>query len=280
MTRLIHHGIDRYNGTAAISQEELEAYAERVINLYQTISDSGSVVRKEADLYYAEVLPGVLLCDLIYDAAEVKLSPDCLYNFRLMIDQSPLLEESHINEALISGTIGLYKSDKENSLSINSDWMHFVRGDLTNNVKTVEAFYADFTAAFPRLKFSSDFPACLNSFDGGHLRFAATITRCLSNLNDDWSYDAQGDLPLMLRAFSSKSNCTTTLEGNGERKEALTFKFSSGSEHSEQVLCEPHMKLEHADNLCGYFFHRIYFCPRQHAKFENKILVGHAGKHL
>lgn len=280
MTRLIHHGIDRYSGTTAISQEELEAYAEQVINLYQTISDSGGIVRKETDLYYAEVLPGILLCDLIYDAAEVKLSPDCLYNLRRIIDQSPLLEESHIKEALIIGTIGLYNSKKEHSLSVNSDWMHFVRGDLTNNVKSVEAFYADFAAAFPRLKFSGGFPACLSSFDGGHLRFTATITRCLSFLNDDWNYDAQGDLPLMLRAFSSKSNYTTTLEGNGERKEALTFRFSLGSEQSEQVLCEPHMKLEHTDDLSGYFYHRIYFCPRQHAKFENKVLVGHAGKHL
>lgn len=280
MTRLIHHGIDRYSGTAAISQEELEASAEQVINLYKTISNSGGVVRKDAELYYTEVLPGILLCDLIYDAAEVKLSPDCLYNFRLMIDQSPPLEEKHINEALTSGTIGLYKSDNENSLSIDSDWMQFVRDDLKTNTKSVEEFYADFTAAFPRLKFSSSFPACLNSFDGGHPRFTATITRCLGSLNDDWSYDAHGDLPLMLRAFSSKSNCTTTLEGNGERKEALTFKFSSELEHFEQVLCEPHMKLEHADDLCGYFFHRIYFCARQHSKYDSKILVGHAGKHL
>lgn len=280
MTRLIHHCIDRYRGTVVISQEELEAYAEQVIDLYQTILDSGGVVRKKNDLYYTEVLPGLLLCDLIYDAAEIKLSPDCLYNFRRMIDQSPPLEECHVNEASISGTIGLYKSENDNSLSVGTDWMHFVRDDLTNNLRTVEAFYADFTAAFPRLKFSSGFPNCLNSFDGGHLRFTATITRCLSNLNDDWNHDGRGDLPLMLRAFSSKSNCTTTLEGNGERKEALTFKFSLGAEHSEQVLCEPHMKLEHSDDLCGNFFHRIYFCPRQHAKFEDKILVGHVGKHL
>ncbi|WKV98443.1 hypothetical protein PYV50_09565 [Pseudomonas sp. H22_DOA] len=197
-----------------------------------------------------------------------------------MFDQSPLLEENHINEAILTGTIGLYESNSENSLKTASDWMHFVRSDLITNEKTVEKFYADFTTAFPRLKFSNLFPACLNSFDGGHPRFTATITRCLSSLNDDWICDAKGDLPLMLRAFSSKSNCTTTLEGNGERKEALTFKFSSGHEHFEQVLCEPHMKLEHADDLGEYFFHRIYFCPRQQAKFENKILVGHAGKHL
>lgn len=280
MTRLVHHEVARYEGKAAISNEELEVYAEQLIYLHKTILESGEAVRKSGDIYYIDVMPGITLCDLIYDPSLAKLSNDCLNNFRLMIDQSPLLGEEHFREASVIGTVGLFYSANEGALNVNSDWIHFVRADLSKNQKPVNDFYSDFKVAFPRLKFSNDFPACLNSFDGGHSSFSATITRCLSSLNDYWFYEGPGDLPKMLREFSTKCNFSTSLEGNGDRKPALTFTFSSGADSVEYVLCEPHMKLEYADNPGEYFFHRIYFSPCRHESFSNKILVGHAGKHL
>jgi hypothetical protein len=280
MTRLLHHRNDRYNGNGAIEEHHLEDCAERLVSLHKVIVDSGEVVRKEDSLYEVEVLPGVSLCDVIYGDAAKSLSHDCLAGFRLMIDQSPIMNKQHLDNASIVGTLGLLPGEDDNALASNGDWVRFVRLDLSLNIKPVKDFYADFLVAFPRLKFSTDFPDCMNSFDGGHAPYSATITRSLASLNDDWVEEENGDLPAMLRAFSSKSNCPTSLEGNGERKKALTFSFSLDRDRSESVLCEPHMKLERADVQGQYHYHRIYFCPRSHDRFYNKILVGHVGKHL
>ncbi len=280
MSRLLHHQNERYNGAGGIQENQLEDCAERLITLHKVIVDSGEVVRKEDSLYEVEIFPGVSLCDVIYGDGAKYLSHDCLASFRLMIDQSPILNKQHFDNASIVGTIGLLHGKNDNELASSGDWVRLVRLDLSLNIKPVTDFYADFSAAFPRLKFSNEFPDCLSSFEGGHIPYSATITRSLASLNDDWVENKNGDLPEMLRAFSSKSKCPTSLEGNGARKKALTFSFSLDSDRFEPVLCEPHMKLERADVQGEYCFNRIYFCPRVHASFEGKILVGHVGKHL
>lgn len=282
MTRFVHHQTDRYLGLEMIQQEQLEELSERLISLYTSIVESGEIVSKEESLYEVEVLPGIALCELIYSATENHLSRDCLFAFRSMIDQSPIINHQNLTDALMIGTIGLIPGRTESELDKKEDWVSFVRLDLTRNEKTVEDFYSDFSIAFPRLKFSNKFPGCMSTFDGGHSAYSGIITRCLTSLNDDWVEASNGDLPAILRTFSTLSRCTTSLEGDGGRKDALTFSFSLGSGHSESVLCEPHMKLESSDAAgdTEYYYHRIYFCPRRHNSFADKVLVGHAGKHL
>ncbi len=280
MTRLVHHSCARYHGTAEISNDELETRAQDAINLYKEIIKGGDSVKKEESIYDAEVMPGITLCDIMYNSQIRRLSPDCLSNLRLMIDQSPPLTQLHLDEALLTGTVGLYSSTTPNSLASSGDWIHFVRTDLVKNQKPVDEFFSSFKLAFPRLKFSTEFPLCLTTFSGGHSQFTGIITRSLSSLNDDWVQDEKLDLPKTLRLFSSKSNCSTSLEGNGERKTALTFTFNADRDLSEHVLCEPHMKLEQSDSSGQFFYHRIYFCPRSHESFKDKILVGHVGRHL
>lgn len=282
MTRLIHHQTARYLGSGIIRPGQLEELSERLVALYTAIVESGEIVRKEESLYEVEVLPGIALYEIIYGATESHLSHDCLSAFRLMIDQSPIINNQNRADVSITGTIGLIPGREECELDKIEDWISFVRLDLGRNEKTVEDFYADFSIAFPRLKFSNEFPGCMNTFDGGHSAFSGIIIRSLTSLNDAWVEADGGDLPAMLRAFSTQSRCPTSLEGDGNRKEALTFSFSLGSEYSESVLCEPHMKLESSDTEgdTEYYYHRIYFCPRRHNSFADKILVGHAGKHL
>lgn len=282
MTRLVHHQTDRYLGLEITQPEMFEEISERLINLYTTIVESGEIVNKEASLYEVEVFPGIALCDIIYGVTENHLSRDCLFAFRSMIDQSPIINHQNLADASMIGTIGLIPGRAEFELDKKEDWLSFVRLDLTQNEKSVVEFYADFSIAFPRLKFSNKFPNCMNTFDGGHSAYSGIIIRCLASLNDDWIEASSGDLPAILRTFSTQSRCPTSLEGNGGRKDALTFSFSLGSEHSESVLCEPHMKLESSDAAgdTEYYYHRIYFCPRRHDSFAGKVLVGHAGKHL
>jgi len=282
MTRFVYHQNDRYVGAGVIKLEQLGDFSEQLIDLYTAIVESGDLVCKDRALYEVEVLPGIALCELIYGVAASNLSRDCLSAFRTMIDQSPIIDYEKLSEASMVGTIGLVPSKAECELDGKEDWVTFVRLDLIRNEKSVNEFYSDFSIAFPRLKFSNRFPACLNTFDGGHSSYSGIITRCLASLNDGWADASNGDLPEMLRAFSTLSRCPTSLEGNGARKGALTFSFSLGVESSESVLCEPHMKLERSD-VSGdseYYYHRIYFCPRYVTGFSERILVGYAGKHL
>ncbi|MFK3772120.1 hypothetical protein [Pseudomonas sp. NPDC089406] len=282
MTRLVHHEISRYLEASVSRGDELEDLIDKVFCLFQCIIKSGEPVYKEEALYEVEICPGVTLCDLIYGSTDSGLSRDCLYAFRSMIDQSPIINTEDLGKATLIGTIGVIPGESEFDLDLEGDWISFVRRDLVQNHKSLENFYADFSIAFPRLKFSNKFPQCMDTFAGGHSGYAGVITRSLSSLNDDWTGFVAGDLPATLREFSTSSRCPTSLEGNGDRKDALTFPFSTISERSEFILCEPHMKLESSDAVgdTEYYYHRIYFSPRFHNGFGEKILVGHAGKHL
>lgn len=282
MTRFVYHSTDRYLGSEEINKDRFEAVLDKLLELYRTIFESGETVWKEESLYEVEIFPGIALCDLIYGAVDLGISQDYLAAFRDMVNQSPIIIRQDLTDASVVGTIGLASGSADLDLSNIQNWVSLVRLDLTLSDNSVERFFSDFLIAFPRLKFSKEFPDCLNTFSGGYRAYRGVITRCLTSLNDHWIDVSDGDLSTMLRAFSTQSKCPTTMEGNGKRKQAFTFAFSSGPEHSELAICEPHMKLESSDTVgdTEYYYHRIYFYPRNHNSFADKILVGHAGKHL
>jgi len=281
MSRLLHHEIERYIGGGEIKADNVEDYVQRLVLLFKYIDFYGEKVKKTYELYDAEIFPGVSICDFIYAEGQKYLSRDSLFSFKLMIDQSPILSQRDFDEALIVGTLGLIVRAEKNAISVVEEWLNFVREDLSSNDKSCEEFYSDFAAAFPNLVFSSAFPECLKTFSGGHELFSRLIVSCLTSLNNNWE-GSGGDLPNLLREFSVKSSCETTLEGDGRRKPDFTFTFAVNKEKNISILCEPHMKLTSSDRVGDgeFYYHRIYFCPRHHEDFKGKVLVGHAGKHL
>ncbi|MNN33428.1 hypothetical protein D3C81_1471880 [compost metagenome] len=232
-------------------------------------------------MYEAEIQPGLLVWQLLYENRGDLLSRDNIKLLQLALDQTRQATSATIAQATIKSILGPFGETEANAINSYGDWHNHVRKSLATEPQESDAFCDDFRMAFPRLKFSDAFPQCIDTFEGGYKRHSIVLVHCLSALNDHWQWDG-GDLTQYLRAFSTQSSISTTQEGNGSRKPALTFSFKSIDGRSENVLCEPHMKLTQSD-VAGdstFYFHRIYFYPRSHATFEGQLLIGHAGEHL
>lgn len=282
MPRLIFHCAARYTGSAVIEAVDLTDRAERLVELDDHIREAGEPILKEDDVWEAEVEPGLPVWKLLFEDQRDLLSRDLSRSLQLALDQSASITADQLDECVIQGTLGLFPGGDATQLDQKCDLRTLVRAHMDAEPGDAAAFCEDCGIAFPRLLFSESFPACVATFDGGHHLHAGVLVRCLAALNDDWPTWDGGDLPQALRAFSAQCGFTTTLEGDGDRKDALTFSFKVEEGRSERVLCEPHMKLGSSDKAGDntYHFHRIYFCPRPHPLFAEKLLVGHAGKHL
>lgn len=87
----------------------------------------------------------------------------------------------------------------------------------------------------------------------------------------------------ILEAFSIISSLdeTASLEGNATRKTDFTFSFTNNQNQSEDVCCEPHLKLCFSDTSNAYSTdRRIYFHEGVPNIQNGKILIGHIGQHL
>lgn len=282
MPLLIFHCADRYASEKACTPQEFEEKVEQLLQLNGCILDAGQPIYKNDDVYYAEIQPGFEFWKLLYEDARGLLSRDNVMLLRIAIDQSASLAALERTQPSIEGELGIFADTRANALKDEDGWRCLVRVFLAADPEEIESFFRYLRIAFPRLKFSQAFPDCIGTFEGGYERYAGVLVNALTKLNDNWPDWHGGDLVLALREFSVQSGFSTTLEGDGERKVDFTFSFKIDDGRSENVICEPHMKLSTSDVPGDNVFHfnRIYFCPRLHDEFEGKLLVGHAGRHL
>ncbi|HBO3681818.1 TPA: hypothetical protein ACLEX3_002406 [Pseudomonas aeruginosa] len=282
MPILIFHCADRYASADALTPQELEEKVEQLLQLSGCILDAGQPVYKDDEVYYAEAQPGLQVWQLLFEDTRGLLSRDNIMLLRIAIDQSVSLAAQQRAQFSMEGELGIFADTRANALNDEEGWRSLVREFLAADPEEVTSFCRDLGIAFPRLKFSKEFPDCIGTFEGGHERYAGVLVSALAALNDNWPDWHGGDLTQALREFSVQSGFSTTLEGNGARKEDFTFSFKVDDERSENVICEPHMKLSTSDVPGDNTFHfnRIYFCPRPHDGFKGKLLVGHAGRHL
>jgi hypothetical protein len=116
--------------------------------------------------------------------------------------------------------------------------------------------------------------------------FSETIISHLGFLNDRFreSQDGLRNRQETLTHFSINCNLAThaSLEGNAARKSKFTYDFFSSKGEKRTICCEPHLKLSHNERSgdTEFYFHRIYFHEGVSDFEENKILIGHIGKHL
>jgi hypothetical protein len=85
----------------------------------------------------------------------------------------------------------------------------------------------------------------------------------------------------LLKRFNSISDLDldASIEGDVNRKKALTFYFINKNKQDVLVYCELHLKLLYDDNR-KVKQNRIYFHEGIDDVEEGKILIGHIGKHL
>lgn len=281
MPRIVFHCATRYTNPCVLAPNDFTEHVELFLDLHQYILSTGEPIYKDDAVYDAEIQPGLLVWQLLYENPGDFLSRDNIKLLQIALDQAKQSTSTAIVQATIQGPLGPFSNADADTLERYEDWHDLVRKSLTTEPQEADTFCKDFRAAFPRLKFSTSFPDCINTFDGGYQRYSGVLVQALAALNDHWQWDG-GDLSLYLRAFSTQSRFLTTQEGNGERKPAFTFSFKADDDRSEAVICEPHMKLSQSD-VAGdntFYFHRIYFYPRPHITFQGKLLIGHAGEHL
>lgn len=280
MPRAVLHCSRRYVGTYRV--DDLEELLEQVVQLDAAIRADEETIYCQQDVWEAELQPGIPVYTALCDQTCEVISRDLKFSLLIALERSAAIDDDDLAQRIIRGRLGPFPGGTEEDLNSVAGWRSMVRAHLSVEPGSIEYFSGQCVIAFDRLTLSSSFPQCLRTLDGGLDENKSTLISALSSLNDDWDLYVGGDLPLILKAFSAKCGFSTTLEGNGGRKAALTFTFLTADGKSEQVLCEPHMKLGAADapGDSSYHFHRIYFNPRPHPAFEGKILVGHAGEHL
>lgn len=198
------------------------------------------------------------------------------------------LLESH-DENDVYGLLCLHeiKDINTNYLIYNkNNWFEFHHYFLGKYFFNEEYFYSECVKYFPKLYFHSEIKNSLLSIEGGLSKFVKAIIYSLKALSNDFKTHYQhSNIPSTLKAFSSAVSIETTLEGDAKRKIDFTFSFKKNnqSDETEDICCEPHMKLCTSDipsEKLKHYFNRIYFHVGDDRIQEGRILIGHIGNHL
>lgn len=245
------------------------------------LREAGYAIHKDGELYYAEILPDIALYQILFESPG-EISRDMQMLLQLAIDRAVPTNLAELEAKGAVGELGPWAEDCEQSINALKQWIALLREQLKAYQGDHEGFFQEAGRAFPDFVFSKRFPDCLNTFKGDLNNFVAVIVSALVSLADDMpECMAMPTTHECMQAFTAMSGYETSMEGDADRKDALTFQFS-GKDRTIQILCEPHIKL-HCSARAGdteYYFHRIYFSSAEHAEFKDKTLIGHIGEHL
>lgn len=288
----------------------IEDICSRIKNLFEThrhikdhaakFPETKDVILKCNDIYDIDILKKLWGCEFtdLYTNSCKMIPPDVRMAFLKLIDRSDKTDETEIE--IISNILcndennlkGFLCIDKNIFTGMNpiylisntNEWYLFHRDHLANYWRSEEYFYVELIKYYNDIYFHPRVETCLKSLDDGGLRFfSRTIIFNLTQLNDNFKiYYIPSDWKKSLLLFSSACHVEVTLDRKRSRKHLFTFTFENSEGITENVCCEPHMKLSSSDSPSdsGWHFNRIYFHPGIANIEKGKILVGHIGKHL
>lgn len=174
-------------------------------------------------------------------------------------------------------------ADENQVIYDNGSWLKFRRHHLGVYFGNSRYFIDECKKYFPQLYFhENNYLSIGDILDG----FSNKIIFHLVALNDKLpdflikinDYANHTDL---LSQFSHSSSLDDKATLQGSNKHKLTFAFTNERGESENIICEPHMKLCANDSSDGHKYHnRIYFYFGKKGIQYSKILVGHIGEHL
>ena len=275
------HSLERYASPPGATPETLVCRLEALLILDGELRETGYAIHKEDSLYYAEVLPGVALYQLLFESPE-GIGRDMQLLLQLAIDRTVSTTLAELEALGAVGEVGPWAEEGTRSINTLDRWIAVMREQLKAYRGDRDGFLLECREAFPDFVFSKRFPDCLGTLNGNLDDFAAVIVSALVSLADDMpECMEQPTTQACMKAFTAMSGFETSMEGDADRKDALTFQFE-GNDGTIRILCEPHIKL-HCSARAGdaeYYFHRIYFSSAEHAEFEGKTLIGHIGEHL
>lgn len=275
------HSFGRYSPPPHATTEELVRRLEVLLVLDRELREAGYSIYKEDGLYVVDVLPGLALCQILYEST-AGISRDMKQLLMITVDMAVTTTLTELEAVGAVGELGPWAEDGARSIDTLKRWIEVLREQLMTYQGDREGFFLKCRQAFPDFIFSKRFPDCLGTFKGDLNDFIAVIVSALVSLADDMpECMEQPTTQACMKAFSAMSGYETTMEGNADRRHALTFQFV-GKDGAIRILCEPHIKL-HCSARAGdseYYYHRIYFSSAEHAEFEGKTLIGHIGEHL
>jgi hypothetical protein len=281
MVASLIHSLRRYDPPPGATLQVLIGRLDALLVLNAELRDARYIIHKEESLYYAEILPDLALYKILYESCE-GIDRDMQRLLQLAIDTAVPTTLAKLEDLGAVGELGPWAEDGARSIDAVDRWTAVLREHLKAYEGNHEGFFLECHEAFPNFVFSQDFPDCLRTFKGDLSDFAAEVVSALISLAKDMpECMEQPTTHECMRAFTAKSGYETSMEGNADRKNALTFRFM-GKDGTLRILCEPHIKL-HRSTRAGdteHYFHRIYFSSTEHTEFEGKILIGHIGGHL
>lgn len=277
---LIVHAVDAYQGPPNATLSEIEASAAALESFDQLLRGKSEAVRREDGVHYAEILPGIQMWQALYDRNS-GFPPDLQRVLGGILDRTRILDDGDLAETPPIAKTGLWRS-ADRFVCDEPEWLAFRRNSLVDCGVTPETFCKQVAIVFPSLVLSSKFPECLETLEGGFVKFLPVVVRALTAL-ETCLLPALGNLPIVdgLKQFSTASGFSTTMEGNAERNDALTFEFGA-DQAARRLVCAPHMKLDTSlvSGDTKYYYNRIYFNPHQDGSHIVRIHVGHIGCHL
>ncbi|MCZ7357681.1 MAG: hypothetical protein O8C66_01480 [Candidatus Methanoperedens sp.] len=257
-------------------------------------------IYKNDSIYYLEIYQNYTISNFLFTPEiSINIPHDIKKTFMILLDRANtrnLNEQevvdlvksnsgSNLNGLLILHSINLDEHEIDSTVIIKTkeQWYKFHRYFLAKNPIDELNFYNEARKYFTQINFHPHVEISLGRLEGGLERFAGSIIYNLAQLNDKFkSYRNKYDLVETLRRFSSECNVDASLEGNADKKPALTFVFTDDNSNPVQVCCEPHLKLSKSDSTgdTHFYYNRIYFHEGKPNIDKGKILVAHIGNHL
>ena len=275
------HSFRRYDPPPGATLESLIGRLDALLALNAELRDAGYEIHKEEGLYDVEILPDLALWQILYESGN-GIDRDMQRLFQLAVDTAVSTSLAKLEGLGTVCELGPWAEGEVRSIDSLDRWIAVLREQLKAYEGNHEGFFLECRQAFPDFVFSKEFPDCLRTFKGDLSDFIGEIVSALISLAEDMpDCMEQPSTYECMRAFKAKSGYETSMEGDADRKDALTFRFM-GEGSTVPILCEPHIKLHrsiHAGDT-EYYFHRIYFSSTNHTEFEGKTLIGHIGEHL
>lgn len=284
------------NLTTSEIETKTKSLAEDFVHI-RKYNDTNKIL-VHPDIYNVNFLNGVLLSDLLFNPQVAKTHIDRdVYNAlqRIIVESATtnttsqevidVLLSEH-NQNICRGLIAFNPvANVQPELQIVyhlNDWFGFRRHFLGLYPKN-ENFYIDecikyFTNLFFHERNRESIRAIFNDCPKKIIYHLAALNDTFRNIDTTDRNRTQ-----VLEAFSITSSLDeiASLEGNAARKADFTFSFTNNQNQSEDVCCEPHLKLCHSDTSNAYSNdRRIYFHEGVPNIQNGKILIGHIGRHL
>lgn len=274
-----------------------------LINLQETkeiLINIGDKSYRNDRLYMEQISEGVELYKILFEKSyqtETGVTGEEVRMLNKLIEQNSLIDDSEydrivdniiqqqINEpfalmcCFLTDTLP-YHANTPNSLLM-------VRRELLSLTNDIQEFINGCSFCFPNLYFHPNLVNTIRSLSAPFSKLKFEIIRHLSAINDIfhplYKEHHSGGINDILRVLQAEGELSCSLEGNAESaRRRLTFKFQNNQGEHEEIVCEPHTKLE-GTNLPGdteYLFDRIYFNGGKENIVNGKTLIAHIGSHL